>query len=68
VKRLQVFAADLKGPDGPSLNGWQEVERYGVEITRAGGMIVLAGKQSRPRRGHDRDAHRNDAATSTASP
>jgi tetratricopeptide (TPR) repeat protein len=46
VKRLQVFTADLKGSDGPSLNGWQEVERYGVEITRTGGMIVFAGKQS----------------------
>jgi hypothetical protein len=46
VKRLQVFTADLKGPDGPSLHGWQETERYGVDVARAGGMIVLAGKQS----------------------
>jgi tetratricopeptide (TPR) repeat protein len=46
IERLEVWTADLKGPDGPTLNGWEEVERFGIEVKRQDSKIVLAGKQA----------------------
>ena len=46
LDRLQVLAADLAGVDGPTLNGWEEVERHGIEISRKENRAVLAGKQA----------------------
>ncbi len=44
--RLEMWSADLAGTDGSTLNGWQESERFGVDITRKDGRIVLSGKQA----------------------
>lgn len=44
--RLEMWAADLGGPDVATLDGWEETERFGVEVVRRGGLIVLGGKQS----------------------
>jgi len=35
IERLEVWTADLKGPDGPTLNGWEEDERFGIDIKRS---------------------------------
>lgn len=45
-ERLEVWAAEFQGPDAPTLGGWREVERYGIEIARKGSLVVVAGKQS----------------------
>ena len=46
VERLEVLVADLAGADGPTLNGWEEVERHGIEISRRENRAVLSGKQA----------------------
>jgi hypothetical protein len=44
--RLEVWKADFDGPDSPTLGGWTEVERFGIEIARQSGQVVLSGRQS----------------------
>jgi tetratricopeptide (TPR) repeat protein len=47
LESLEVWTADFAGPDGPTLNGWVETERFGVEISRKDGAIVLSGAQAK---------------------
>jgi hypothetical protein len=44
--RLEMWSADFSGPDAPTLDGWEETERSGVEVSRKGSRVVLAGKQA----------------------
>jgi len=46
LDRLEMWSADFSGADSPTLDGWEETERYGVDISRKDGHIVLAGKQA----------------------
>jgi tetratricopeptide (TPR) repeat protein len=46
LKRLEVWSAELEGPDLTTLEGWTEVERFGIEIGRKAGRITLQGQQS----------------------
>jgi tetratricopeptide (TPR) repeat protein len=46
LEKLQVLVADFSGQDGPTLNGWKEDERNGIEISRRENRAVLAGKQA----------------------
>lgn len=45
VERLEVWAADFQGEDSPAVPGWTETERFGPEVVRRGGALVLAGSQ-----------------------
>jgi tetratricopeptide (TPR) repeat protein len=48
IRDLEVFTADLKGPDAPLIDGWREPsgERYGIVMGRQEGRIVFSGKQA----------------------
>jgi Tfp pilus assembly protein PilF len=47
LELLEAWSADFGGPDGQTLNGWTEVERYGVQIARQSNQVILSGTQER---------------------
>lgn len=44
-KRLEVWSADFAGADASRLDGWEEVERSGVEIARRGAVAVVGAER-----------------------
>ncbi len=45
LAELEIWRAEFAGDDAPRVDGWTEVERFGIAISRAGGRMLFAGTQ-----------------------